>query len=58
MTRGGALPTPSLILAADHRARAVLTTENWAEFVGALPLAVVSTLHTWPGTGPPDAVRR
>jgi DhnA family fructose-bisphosphate aldolase class Ia len=35
------LPTPALILAADHRARAVLTTENWAEFfdslAGALP---------------------
>ena len=36
MTRGGALPTPALILAADHRARAVLTTENWAEFFGSL----------------------
>jgi hypothetical protein len=40
MTRGGALPTPSLILAADHRARAVLTTENWAEFFGALAKAL------------------
>ena len=36
MTGGGALPTPALILAADHRARAVLTTENWAEFFGSL----------------------
>ena len=36
MTRTGTLPTPALILAADHRARAVLTTENWAEFFGSL----------------------
>ena len=32
MMSATALPTPALILAADHRARAVLTTENWAEF--------------------------
>jgi DhnA family fructose-bisphosphate aldolase class Ia len=36
------LPTPALILAADHRARAVLTTENWNEFVGALAGALPS----------------
>ena len=42
MTRGGALPTPSLVLAADHRARAVLTTENWAEFFGSLAKALPS----------------
>jgi DhnA family fructose-bisphosphate aldolase class Ia len=36
MTRRGSLPTPALILAADHRARAVLTTEDWAEFFGSL----------------------
>ena len=40
MTAPGPLPTPSLILAADHRARAVLTTENWAEFFGALAQAL------------------
>ncbi len=34
------LPTPALILAADHRARAVLTTENWADFTGALARAL------------------
>ncbi|MFZ0248994.1 MAG: hypothetical protein WAL61_03550 [Acidimicrobiales bacterium] len=34
------LPTPALILAADHRARAVLTTENWAEFFGSLTKAL------------------
>jgi DhnA family fructose-bisphosphate aldolase class Ia len=34
------LPTPALILAADHRARAVLTTENWADFFGALTKAL------------------
>ena len=42
MTQPVALPTPTLILAADHRARAVLTTENWAEFVGALAAAMPS----------------
>ena len=42
MTRGGALPTPALVLAADHRARAVLTTENWAEFFGSLAKALPS----------------
>jgi DhnA family fructose-bisphosphate aldolase class Ia len=36
------LPTPSLILAADHRARAVLTTENWADFFGQLAQALPS----------------
>ena len=40
MTPPGPLPTPALILAADHRARAVLTTENWAEFTGALARAL------------------
>ncbi len=42
MTRAAALPTPALILAADHRARAVLTTENWAEFFGSLVKALPS----------------
>ena len=32
----GPLPTPALILAADHRARGVRTTENWQEFFAAL----------------------
>jgi DhnA family fructose-bisphosphate aldolase class Ia len=36
------LPTPSLVLAADHRARAVLTTENWADFFGSLAQALPS----------------
>ena len=36
------LPTPALILAADHRARAVLTTENWSEFFAALAQALPS----------------
>ena len=38
--RRAPLPTPALILAADHRARAVLTTENWAEFFGSLAQAL------------------
>ena len=40
MTGPGPLPTPALILAADHRARAVLTTENWHEFSGSLAKAL------------------
>jgi DhnA family fructose-bisphosphate aldolase class Ia len=36
------LPTPALILAADHRARAVLTTENWADFFHSLVRALPS----------------
>jgi DhnA family fructose-bisphosphate aldolase class Ia len=36
------LPTPALILAADHRARAVLTTENWNAFFGSLAQALPS----------------
>ncbi len=40
MTSPGPLPTPALILAADHRARAVLTTENWADFFGSLAKAM------------------
>jgi DhnA family fructose-bisphosphate aldolase class Ia len=36
------LPTPSLILAADHRARAVMTTETWADFFGSLAQALPS----------------
>ncbi len=42
MTAATPLPTPALILAADHRARAVLTTETWAEFFGALVRALPS----------------
>ncbi len=42
MTSAGPLPTPALVLAADHRARAVLTTENWSEFFGALAKALPS----------------
>jgi DhnA family fructose-bisphosphate aldolase class Ia len=38
----GPLPTPALILAADHRARGVLTTENWDEYTGALAKALPS----------------
>ena len=36
------LPTPALILAADHRARAVLTIENWDEFFVSLARALPS----------------
>ena len=42
MTGPTALPTPALILAADHRARAVLATENWEEFFGSLVQALPS----------------
>jgi DhnA family fructose-bisphosphate aldolase class Ia len=40
LTTPAPLPTPALILAADHRARAVLTTENWADFIGTLEAAL------------------
>ncbi len=40
MTGAGPLPTPAFILAADHRARAVLTTENWAAFFDSLARAL------------------
>jgi DhnA family fructose-bisphosphate aldolase class Ia len=36
MTRSGPLPVPAVILAADHRARGVVTTENYREYVEAL----------------------
>jgi DhnA family fructose-bisphosphate aldolase class Ia len=42
MTSPAVLPTPALILAADHRARAVLTTENWSAFFEALAKALPS----------------
>ena len=42
MTGSTPLPTPALILAADHRARGVLTIENWDEYSGALAKALPS----------------
>ena len=57
-----ALPTPALILAADHRARAVLTTENWDEFFGslaqALPLCDGILATAQPLASRPSAVPR
>jgi DhnA family fructose-bisphosphate aldolase class Ia len=40
MTHPGRLPTPSLLLAADHRARGVLTTENYQDYMKALAQAL------------------
>ena len=40
MTGAGSLPTPALILAADHRARGVMTTENYVQLVQALGKAL------------------
>jgi DhnA family fructose-bisphosphate aldolase class Ia len=40
VTSPGPLPTPALILAADHRARAVVTTENWSAFFDSLAQAM------------------
>jgi len=40
MSGRGSLPIPALIVAADHRARGVLTTENYGEYVGALAKAL------------------
>ena len=42
MTRSGRLPVPSLILAADHRARGVMTIESYDDYVGALAGALPS----------------
>jgi DhnA family fructose-bisphosphate aldolase class Ia len=42
VTSPGVLPTPALILAADHRGRGMLTTENWEEFFGSLAKALPS----------------
>jgi len=40
MSTAGPLPTPTLILAADHRARGVVTMENYREHVDALARAL------------------
>ena len=40
MTAPASLPTPALVLAADHRARGVLTLERWDDYAGALAKAL------------------
>ena len=40
MTRPGRLPIPAVILAADHRARGVVTMENYRDYVEALVAAL------------------
>ncbi|HEY2215768.1 MAG TPA: hypothetical protein VGH31_11980 [Acidimicrobiales bacterium] len=40
MTKPSGLVTPALILAADHRARGVITMEDYASYVGALAKAL------------------
>jgi DhnA family fructose-bisphosphate aldolase class Ia len=40
MTRPGSLPIPALILAADHRARGVITIEGYRDYVDALVRAL------------------
>jgi DhnA family fructose-bisphosphate aldolase class Ia len=42
MTRPDRLPTPALILAADHRARGVVTMERYGDYVDALARALPS----------------
>jgi len=42
MTHAGRLPTPAVILAADHRARGVVTTENYRDYMRALAQALPS----------------
>jgi DhnA family fructose-bisphosphate aldolase class Ia len=42
MSRPGRLPTPAVILAADHRARGVVTVENYRDYVDALMKALPS----------------
>ena len=40
MTRPKRLPTPALVLAADHRARGVVTVERYGDYVNALAQAL------------------
>jgi DhnA family fructose-bisphosphate aldolase class Ia len=40
MTRPNRLPTPALVLAADHRARGVVTVERYVDYVNALAQAL------------------
>jgi DhnA family fructose-bisphosphate aldolase class Ia len=40
MTRPNRLPTPALVLAADHRARGVVTVERYGDYVNALAQAL------------------
>jgi DhnA family fructose-bisphosphate aldolase class Ia len=40
MTSADSLPTPALVLAADHRARGVMTTENYGAWLDALEKAL------------------
>jgi DhnA family fructose-bisphosphate aldolase class Ia len=40
MTGSGRLPVPAVILAADHRARGVVTIENYRDYVAALAQAL------------------
>jgi DhnA family fructose-bisphosphate aldolase class Ia len=42
MTSAGGLPIPAVVLAADHRARGVVTTENYRDYVAALVQALPS----------------
>jgi DhnA family fructose-bisphosphate aldolase class Ia len=42
MTTPGRLPTPAVLLAADHRARGVVTVEDYQQYVGALAAALPS----------------
>jgi len=42
MTSAGRLHTPAVVLAADHRARGVVTTENYRAYVAALVQALPS----------------
>jgi DhnA family fructose-bisphosphate aldolase class Ia len=42
MTRPGPLPTPAVLLAADHRARGVVTIENYGDYRQALVQALPS----------------
>ena len=39
MTKAGRLSTPAVLLAADHRARGVVTIENYENYVAAAEMA-------------------
>ncbi len=48
MTKPSGLVTPALILAADHRARGVITMEDYASYRGALAKAFQPAMAFWP----------
>ena len=55
-TAAAASPAPALILAADHRARGVITIEPYADYLGARSAEALAHLRRHPGDRPAAAV--